>query len=117
MAGVSGCDDALKSISLCRPAAEQTHMTIPVLGALGGSIATTATWRILVSLHLGDFKPTMADFLPQPECWISHIAVFLGASAGSVAEMVQKPSTHPLAVLHMPLKIICLIFDRGRACR
>jgi hypothetical protein len=75
MAGISGCDGALQSISVCRPAAEQTHMTMPVFGTMEGA-ATTATWRILVSLHLGDFAPKMTDFLPQPSSAGFHIAAF-----------------------------------------
>ncbi len=44
----------------CSPAAEQTHTTISV------SPGSTATWRILVSIHLGEFSPPASDLLAQP---------------------------------------------------
>jgi hypothetical protein len=81
MQGAKGCTAAEAAVqppgypALCQPAAEQTHTHIPLQHSyakrlnLSGSGAAPvgATWRILVSVHLGDFDPLQGDLLPMPQ--------------------------------------------------
>ena len=72
MRGASGCDPSKKPASQpqCSPVADQTHTTLPV------SPGNTATWRYLVSIHLGDFVPPAHDLLPQPSSAGAPLAAY-----------------------------------------
>jgi hypothetical protein len=72
MRGASGCDPSKPpgSQPQCSPSADQTHTTLPV------SPGNTATWRYLVSIHLGNFVPPARDLLPQPSSAGAPLAAF-----------------------------------------
>ena len=80
MQGATGCDTPVKlpgSAPQCSPAAEQTHMTIPIsLGSLAGDTRSAATWRILLTIHLGDFRPVESDLLPQASSSGIHLVAY-----------------------------------------
>ena len=82
MAGAHGCAAPAPAGApfpvQCTPAAEQSHTSVPLapsyaaellppamglVGEMEGRSVVTASWRLLVSLHLGDFTPTQASLL------------------------------------------------------
>lgn len=79
MPGTKGCTAAQVAgepyPASCQPAAEQTHTLIPLERGYATRLGLHATnmgpvgaaWRILVSLHLGDFDPPRRDLLPIPQ--------------------------------------------------
>ena len=76
MPGAIGCPSpgGASFPAQCTPAAEQTHTSIPLqpdyaarlFGIQASADGAVASWRILLSLHLGDFTPTASDLLPLP---------------------------------------------------
>ena len=76
MPGASGCPSpgGASFPAQCTPAAEQTHTSIPLQPDYAARLfdmqasadGAVASWRILLSLHLGDFTPTASDLLPLP---------------------------------------------------